>query len=349
MPITITPTVATVTIGMLSWTHADWEADTPATISGIANAIAGQIVALGATTGTLVKAISGNTTLSGPEAANITFIFTGALLADADITFPAGTRAATIVNNTTGGFALNVGLAAGAAVTVPAAGSAHVYCDGTDFGLSGVPFEGTGAAVPGNLNVGGFFFAAGNSAFAANLDIGGTLEVAGNSLYSANLAIGGTLDVAGNSSHQANLDIGGTLDVAGFTTLLSTLDVSADITGGGDLDVVGTATAAFVRASRAAAECRIYIDAPVGQSSWLDFQSGALDRWLMGKNSAAESGSDVGSDFQIAAFDDAGSSLGVALKIWRANRVINLPAVPTSSAGLNTGDVWSNSGVLTLA
>src|SRR6187401_505562 len=109
MPITITPAVADIDIGSDVLTNSDWEQDTPTTLSLLVNFLAGTQVALGTTTGSLVKAISGDTTLSSPESINLNFIFTGSLSGNANITFPAGARTVTIVNNTTGGFALLVG------------------------------------------------------------------------------------------------------------------------------------------------------------------------------------------------------------------------------------------------
>jgi hypothetical protein len=135
MSITITPPVADITIGVTTYTNADWEANTPGTLSAVIGGLTGQVQALGATTGTLVKAISGSVTLTTMEAANINFIFTGALSGIAAITFPAGSYTATIVNNTTGGFALTIKYAAGTTATIPSGGTAQVVGDGTNFKL----------------------------------------------------------------------------------------------------------------------------------------------------------------------------------------------------------------------
>src|SRR4051812_36080322 len=135
MPLTISPHIASITINAHTYTHSNWENDTPGTISGLANDFVTTITALGATTGSLTKSISGNTTLSGSDLLNLTYKFTGTLSANANITFPAGVRSAAIINATSGGYALLIGYAAGTKATIPASGSGHVYGDSTNFGL----------------------------------------------------------------------------------------------------------------------------------------------------------------------------------------------------------------------
>src|SRR4051812_8377933 len=98
MPLTITPTIASITINGHTYVHSDWEANTPGTLSGLANDFVTTITALGATTGTYSASISGDTTISGGSVANLTFVFTGALSANANITFPAGARTISVVN-----------------------------------------------------------------------------------------------------------------------------------------------------------------------------------------------------------------------------------------------------------
>src|SRR3954463_5637699 len=122
MPITITPTISSITINSHTYVHADWEANTPGTLSGLANDFVTTITALGATTGSLTKSISGNTTLSGSDLLNLTYKFTGTLSANANITFPAGVRSAAIINATSGGFALLIGYVAGTKATIPVSG-----------------------------------------------------------------------------------------------------------------------------------------------------------------------------------------------------------------------------------
>ena len=48
-------------------------------------------------------------------------------------------------------------------------------------------------------------------------------------------------------------------------------------------------------------------------------QTGGALRWIFGANGAAESGSDVGSNFVLDAFTDAGGSIGTAFSVTRAS------------------------------
>ena len=55
-------------------------------------------------------------------------------------------------------------------------------------------------------------------------------------------------------------------------------------------------------------------------------QVGGLNRWVLDvANATAESGSNVGSDFQILRYNDAGSAIGVPLGISRATGNVSLP------------------------
>lgn len=211
MPVDIEPPVATIVIGATTITNADWEANTPGAISTMGNALAAQ-QALLSTVGTLTKAITGNTTLTSGEGANFVFVFTGALSANANITFPAGFKGyAQIENQTTGGFALVCGLVAGATVTAPVGGAAAAVCDGTDFKLrSNVVRSATGANVVGALAVSGAAAVTGaltaatfnGNAFTAGT---GTLAVAaGKTLTGSN-----TLNLTGVDGSAMNFGAGG--------------------------------------------------------------------------------------------------------------------------------------------
>ena len=59
--------------------------------------------------------------------------------------------------------------------------------------------------------------------------------------------------------------------------------------------------------------------ASAAQEAVVDLQTGAVTRWKIGKNLAAESGSDAGSNFTIRAYSDAGVLLSTPLTILRAS------------------------------
>jgi hypothetical protein len=91
--------------------------------------------------------------------------------------------------------------------------------------------------------------------------------------------------------------------------------------------------------------------ADAGFAESIFFQTGAtgVNRWTLGKNATAESGSSAGSDFQLVAFNDAGTSLGSVFTVARATRVMDFqvsPTVPTvTPATDNTGKVASTAFV----
>jgi hypothetical protein len=89
------------------------------------------------------------------EARNAVLVVSGTNAAVRDLIPPVQEKLYTIVNNTTGGFAIRVIGASGTGVNVPNGATCLVYCDGTNFvnGLSGSA---------GNFSVAGNITAAGN-------------------------------------------------------------------------------------------------------------------------------------------------------------------------------------------
>jgi len=91
------------------------------------------------------------------------------------------------------------------------------------------------------------------------------------------------------------------------------------------------------------------------ESPAISFKSLTDQNWILGiiKEPDPTTGTDVG--FQILKQDDAGSigSPVVAIRFDTdcntiIQRGLNLAGIPTSSAGLSSGDVWNNSGVLNI-
>lgn len=62
---------------------------------------------------------------------------------------------------------------------------------------------------------------------------------------------------------------------------------------------------------------------------YVDFQQNYQNRWNFGKTLTAETGGNVGSDFQINRYNDAGGFLGAVLNINRATGVVNYITTPT--------------------
>jgi hypothetical protein len=77
---------------------------------------------------------------------------------------------------------------------------------------------------------------------------------------------------------------------------------------------------------QSAATTRMVMDGDAGQSKIITFRTSGLQRFGMYVNSTAESGSNVGSDFQVRAYNDAGTLLSTPLFIKRS----------TGNVGVNT-------------
>ena len=70
------------------------------------------------------------------EARRAVLVVSGTNAAIRDVIAPLVTKAYTIRNNTTGGFAINIRAATGASVSIPNGVTSLVYCDGTNFNLA---------------------------------------------------------------------------------------------------------------------------------------------------------------------------------------------------------------------
>ena len=116
------------------------------------------------------------------EARNAVLVVTGTNSAVRDLIPPVVKKLYTIVNNTTGGFAIRVIGASGTGVNIPNGTTAFVYCDGTNFvnGLSGTS---------GNFNVNGILSAINVSA----TNVSATNITASANLSSANATFSGTV------------------------------------------------------------------------------------------------------------------------------------------------------------
>lgn len=96
------------------------------------------------------------------ESRNQVLVFAGVLSANCTVTAPSVEKTYVVVNNTTGGFAVNMTTSAGTPLAVLNGRSTYIYCNGTDFFAVG-----SSNSVDGNLSVSG------------NADIGGNLNVTG--------------------------------------------------------------------------------------------------------------------------------------------------------------------------
>jgi hypothetical protein len=106
------------------------------------------------------------------EARNAVLVVTGTNAAVRDLIPPVVEKLYTIVNNTTGGFAIRVIGGSGTGVNIPNGATCLVYCDGTNFvnGLSGSA---------GNFSVAGNITATGNAVITGNASVTGNVSVTG--------------------------------------------------------------------------------------------------------------------------------------------------------------------------
>ena len=97
----------------------------------------------GVTTITMVNANYTLTNYNGSsdEARNAVLVVEGTNSAVRQVIAPLVNKLYTVVNNTTGGYAITIGGATGSYVTIPNGSTMLVYCDGTDFfpGISYIP------------------------------------------------------------------------------------------------------------------------------------------------------------------------------------------------------------------
>lgn len=330
------PPITTTNINGHSYAQADWEANIGGTISSIANDIAA-IVAAASLVGVLAKAITGSVTLSGTESTNIGFVFSGALTADATITWAAGFKGvAQVVNNTTGGHNLICGLASGAKITVPY--SATLFCDGANFILiNGIEATATQAKTLTDLVVGG--------AVIASAGVSGTTgtftgTVSTGALSPSSVAATGNGSFGGTLSATGAATFGSTASFTGAVTMNSTLTVS----GLGTFNNGATVFNNFINKVTGAGLVA-YFEADAAKSCQVAWATGFTDRWRLGRNSTAESGSNVGSDLDFDRYDDSGTHLGTPIRIRRSDGVIIMGSLPTVATGV-AGGLWNNAGVL---
>jgi len=96
-----------------------------------------------------------------------------------------------------------------------------------------------------------------------------------------------------------------------------TLAVTSNVTAGNDVNILDAA----------------------GGGSYVYLRTGASAvRWAVGKNNGAESGSNVGSDFNINRYSDSQVILSTALSITRSTGAVTIPGALSSGAHTITGD-----------
>jgi hypothetical protein len=95
------------------------------------------------------------------------------------------------------------------------------------------------------------------------------------------------------------------------------------------------------------------LNGPAGLGKQILFRSASSSRWIMQATATAESGGNVGSDFNLFRYDDTGTSLGSAFSIIRSTGATTIPGALTLSNGGSFAGTFSGthtySGPVTFA
>jgi hypothetical protein len=155
------------------------------------------------------------------ESRNAVLVVTGTNSAQRDLIPPVVKKLYTIVNNTTGGYAIRIIGATGTGVLIPNGVTALVYCDGTNF-VNGLSGTGGDFTVGGNLTVSGSINGTigGNGATLTNINASnvtsGTLSNARTTAATGNGA--STIVLRDSSgSFAGNVLTGGSFSTTNFT------------------------------------------------------------------------------------------------------------------------------------
>jgi len=146
-----------------------------------------------------------------------------------------------------------------------------------------------------------------SSSFSSDLVVDGTLQVNTGPIKLATGYVAGhvlTSDASGNGTWQAPTGGGGGLDQATADTRY--VNVSGD-TVTGDL---------FAN--------RFGANTPAGTDTGMFVLTSGLPRWLFGKNTNPESGSNAGADFAVSRYSDAGAWIDNPITIVRSDGVVSI-------------------------
>jgi hypothetical protein len=153
------------------------------------------------------------------------------------------------------------------------------------------------------------------------------------------------------ASQQVNVDFAS--NPAGSTTAVGAIRTYRDGTNlseamtfieDGSVGIGTTAPVGLLDLFKAAAATRLAIRGDAGQNRLISYRTGALQRFGLYVNNTAESGSNVGSDFAIRAYNDAGTLLSTPLFIERSTGNVGIgTTTPTRKLSVqgSTGNVIS--------
>lgn len=301
-----------------------WGEKTNTNIELIADAIAGYVSVDITGSGNVVLGTSNAAT---DEARMHTLALGGTLSGNVSVVAPNSAKTYIVKNNAAGSYVVTFLPSGGSGVVIPADGSwYHVVIGDSVANLvqsPAVPFAVSASASPpltfqGDPDTGFTSFAA-NTITAIT---GGTNA----------LTIGtSTLTVFGSVS-------AGDLVVGGAATFNGTADFAGDLTIDGDVSTTGS-----VRIGPDASDSNhstLRLDSTSGTQQIVGYKSGSV-RWNMRLgDGTTESGSNAGSNFDLIAYDDSGSSIVTPVSITRSSG-----AIAFTATGVNTIQSWTRAGV----
>lgn len=131
-----------------------------------------------------------------------------------------------------------------------------------------------------------------------------------------------TLDFSGLTAQRTYLfpDGGGTIALTSGVV---------DLTNNQNVSGTKTFLASSLRIGGGVGIEALYINGGAGSISAVFMQSASNNRWVFGKNSDAETGSNAGSPFTLISYDDSGAQIGVVFDVLRATRVLDFKVTPT--------------------
>ena len=166
------------------------------------------------------------------------------------------------------------------------------------------------------------YYSFGNVFLGVDLEVVNTCVVIDSATATRNTFIGGTFVWSNGASPYRAIDASaGAINRFIGVNYGSASPYYAGITG---IIVIGNAAQgsevfAGVVCQPTTGDSDIVLNVIAGQSGLIQTQKANVLRWSFGQNNTTESGSNVGSDFQVIRFSDAGSSIDTPLKITRSS------------------------------
>ncbi len=260
------------------------------------------------------------------------------------------------------GFTSSVELTAGRALTIDMGNVAHTIALGTTAGT--ITFPNEVAVTVAGLQIANVFSVAQTIDVASGTML--TLKIGGSDRFTFTsgmlAAAGADFTLRAPSGGYCSLNANGTASGAAACTQQDTgLFVgAAGLFGFTTTTSGGTGDTFFMRT--AAASARMGKEAASSQVSQIFGACGArigTDTNTTPTNTFTlagpyNTGTGTGGDLRLGVYGTNGASgtaigtLNTVLTIVAARKVVNISSIPTSSAGLSAGDVYSNAGILTI-